>query len=389
MIFASLLVALQVSNRVLVRIPAEYATVDMDIWKQLEDEVEIFINPDDIFEIPHVVVDDEVEKRAVEEHKRLLTRTKSADTTLSSFFSDFNDIDSIISFYDQLKAEYPQFVKKVNFGKSVLNRDMVAYHITSSSSRPKKQVMLMSLIHAREWLSAPVVAYTVLNMIQDNSNLLDLLELVVVPVANPDGYVHTWTKDRYWRKNLGSNGGVDLNRNFDIKWSEKGGASTNPRSDAYRGPFAFSEPETVNLRNYYASLKTVVGAIDFHCFSQLILRPLGYVGISEHESVLKELGDKMSKAIFSVDKKNYKSVRIIDLYMATGSGIDYFYSQKRLVDGLIVRPYAMAFELRPGSLGGDFVVDPSLILPTAKEIYAANLEYFTAVLSRPLNSTFT
>lgn len=40
----------------------------------------------------------------------------------------------------------------------------------------------------------------------------------IVPVLNPDGYVHTHTKDRMWRKNRarqdGEKVGVDLNRNF-------------------------------------------------------------------------------------------------------------------------------------------------------------------------------
>ena len=189
---------------------------------------------------------------------------------------------------------------------------------------------------------------------------------------------------------MGSNGGVDLNRNFDIHWSDKGGASTDPSSDAYRGPSAFSEPESRAIRDYYASLKTVVGAIDYHCFSQLILRPLGFEGTAEHEPILKELGDKMSQAIYKVDNKKYKSIRIIDLYKATGSGIDFFYDQKRRVNGLSVRPYAMAYELRPSSQwggGGDFVVKPSVILPTAREIYASNLEFIKQVLTRPLNST--
>lgn len=44
-------------------------------------------------------------------------------------------------------------------------------------------------------------------------------------ILNPDGYIHTWTTNRWWRKNLRplkkltSCTGVDLNRNFDVNFS--------------------------------------------------------------------------------------------------------------------------------------------------------------------------
>ena len=380
--------ALYVRSKILVRIPIEFKTPEMDVWNILADSVDVFTRVDSLKSIPYAIIDADVEKRAREERARLAKKPKiDANEPIENFFNDFHDLNGIYTWYDGLQQTHPQLVNKVVFGKSVQNRDLVAYHITSNSNTPKKQVLFMSLIHSREWLTGPVLAYTVWKMIEENPKVLDTLELVVVPVVNPDGYVYTWTSNRYWRKNLGSNGGVDLNRNFDINWSEKGGASTDPNSDAYKGPSAFSEPETLALKNYYSSLKTVIGAIDYHSFSQLILRPLGTQGTVEHEAIMKGLGDKMAKAIFKVDNKRYQSIRIIDLYKTTGSSIDYFYGQKRKVDGLTVRPYAMAYELRPTENGGDFVVKPNLILPTAREIYASNLEYLKQALTIPLNST--
>ena len=63
----------------------------------------------------------------------------------------------------------------------------------------------------------------------------------ILPIANPDGYIYTWSnstdiKTRLWRKNRNSNWedgdsifkknqsvanciGVDLNRNFDFHWN--------------------------------------------------------------------------------------------------------------------------------------------------------------------------
>ena len=44
--------------------------------------------------------------------------------------------------------------------------------------------------------------------------------------------------------------GVDLNRNYDIKFNELSkGASSDPCDLEYRGPYAFSEPETRAMRD--------------------------------------------------------------------------------------------------------------------------------------------
>ena len=75
---------------------------------------------------------------------------------------------------------------------------------------------------------------------------------IIYPVLNPDGYVHSWTTNRYWRKNMNPNtevenpdacAGVDLNRNYDAEWMH-GGTSTNPCSTIYGGTEPFSEPES-------------------------------------------------------------------------------------------------------------------------------------------------
>jgi murein tripeptide amidase MpaA len=71
---------------------------------------------------------------------------------------------------------------------------------------------------------------------RDVTDLLDAVELILVPFTNPDGYAYTWTNTRLWRKNRspapsGSTCiGTDLNRNYRSKWGQ-GGSSTNPCSD--------------------------------------------------------------------------------------------------------------------------------------------------------------
>ena len=113
----------------------------------------------------------------------------------------------------------------------------------------------------------------------DVSDILNNAELVIIGHVNPDGNQFSWDTDRLWRKNRRSNGpgvnGVDLNRNLDDHWGE-GGSSTNPASDTYMGPARASEPEIEALASYFAKNAPVIGGIDFHSYTQLVLRPYGW-----------------------------------------------------------------------------------------------------------------
>ncbi len=39
----------------------------------------------------------------------------------------------------------------------------------------------------------------------EGENLLRSYDFDLMPVVNPDGYAHTWTEDRFWRKNRNRN----------------------------------------------------------------------------------------------------------------------------------------------------------------------------------------
>ncbi len=51
-----------------------------------------------------------------------------------------------------------------------------------------------------------------------------------------------------------------------------GGASNNACSYTYAGAYAFSEPETAALAEFYSTIaKNITTYIDFHSFSQLLM----------------------------------------------------------------------------------------------------------------------
>lgn len=67
---------------------------------------------------------------------------------------------------------------------------------------------------------------------------------------------------------------VDLNICF---WVLVGGSSKVACTDTYSGPYAFSEPETKALMDFYATIASEVDAyISFHCAAEVILYPMGH-----------------------------------------------------------------------------------------------------------------
>ena len=144
------------------------------------------------------------------------------------------------------------------------------------------------------------------------TTLLDRVEVIVIPVVNPDGYEFTYAPGgyRFWRKNRRDNAGtcegVDLNRNWGSDWNGGQSTSTDPCSDIYVGPSSMSEPEVQALADYCLNHGNIRAQIDFHAFSQLILEPRGYTPVPPADfDELHALGGLMSDAIFDVHGKNY------------------------------------------------------------------------------------
>ncbi|KAI9291199.1 Zn-dependent exopeptidase, partial [Neoconidiobolus thromboides FSU 785] len=213
-------------------------------------------------------------------------------------------------------------------------------------------------------------------------SLLDQIEIIAVPVVNPDGYAYTWSGDRLWRKNRRSvtgGVGIDLNRNFPYGWGGAG-ASTSPSSETYRGPSAASEAETKAIVNYFKSQGPFLGAIDFHSYSQLILRPYGTTQtLSPHEAQHKALGEGIKQKIADVAGTSYINERSIDLYACSGTASDWFYA------GNNQKTYGYTIELSPdANASNGFVLPPSRIIPVGKEITPAVIYFLQTVLAKPL-----
>lgn len=87
------------------------------------------------------------------------------------------------------------------------------------------------------------------------------------------------------------------------------------------GQSAGSAPEVQNVINYFKSIRPVIGAVDWHTYSQLLLRPYGWTRTnSPHEAQHFSLGTDMAAAIRSNGGMTYQNIKSIDLYVTTGTG---------------------------------------------------------------------
>ncbi|PXX71372.1 zinc carboxypeptidase [Nocardia tenerifensis] len=144
-----------------------------------------------------------------------------------------------------------------------------------SPTSAKPRFLLTAQIHARELATGELawkwIDYLATGYGTDSTatSILDNTEIWVVPVTNPDGVdvvASGGNRPKMQRKNVdnsqtpascsvvdgsGNGPGVDLNRNFTVRW---GGDSNNPCSQTFQGPRAASEPETQNIQKLYASL---------------------------------------------------------------------------------------------------------------------------------------
>jgi len=311
------------------------------------------------------------------------------------WFASYHTFDEIVQWYQDLHEEYPSLTTFVpSIGTTHEGRDIPAFHVTAGGENTRK-VWIQCQLHAREWVSAPTCMYIVHNLVtmfetdEATKDVLKHVELIVIPIANPDGYVYTWTSYRLWRKNKSpnSNGcyGTDLNRNYNDHWDTGIGSSNYPCDYTYKGTAPASELETKATTEYFIKNAPIFGAIDIHAYSQLILSPLGWARTNAPDhAVFVELMDKMEEAIEGVYDTPYTSQRAVDLYPTSATSVDWFYGEDVRNANGGVRAYALAFELRDAGVY-KFELPADQIRPNCEEIMPSIIIFMNTVVNAPLS----
>jgi Zinc carboxypeptidase len=303
------------------------------------------------------------------------------------FHTNYLNYSDMIAQYEAWRVAYPDYIRRYPIATTWNGNTVWAYRFFNNltGDRLVRQSFLITCgIHAREWISPAVGLHVMDKLIQSSFTRSGFTLTVpvgtafyIVPSLNPDGYIHSWTSDRMWRKNRRNNGsgvfGVDLNRNFSKGWGLNSGSSGTPSSATYRGPSAFSEPETNGLRAFLDTIPPVAAHIDFHSYGQYVLWSWGYTtALAPGDSWLRATGLQMKQSIFDEHGMNYTAgPTSTTLYMVSGKGPDYTYDRSNAA--------AYTIELRDTGQNG-FLLPENQIIPTQEEAW----EGFAKLVQRML-----
>ena len=242
---------------------------------------------------------------------------------------------------DSLHANYPAIVSaKWSIGLTWGGRSLWVFKISDNvdTDEGEPEVFYNALIHAREPASMTWLLYFAGWLCQNYgsdpvaSDIVDNRELFFLPVINPDGYVYNQQTNPsgggMWRLNRRNNGdgtfGVDLNRNWGYMWGyDNNGSSPIPGSETYRGPSAFSEPETQALRQFIIS-RSFSFIINAHTYGGYLLYPWGYEDIyTPDQDFFFAVGDSASTLVGYLHGTAWEL-----LYNTNGDADDWDYGEQ-------------------------------------------------------------
>jgi hypothetical protein len=299
--------------------------------------------------------------------------------------SNFHDYAEMVADIQAVAAAHPDIVDWFVIGQSYEGRNIVAAkisdHVADDEAEP--EVLYDALHHAREHLTVEM-ALAILHWYADGygsdsriTRIVDTRELFIIFSVNPDGAefdvkngtYHSWRKNR--QPNSGTSAiGTDLNRNYDYRWGCCGGSSGSPSSETYRGPFAFSAPETSAYRDFVDS--RVVGGVQqlrtnitYHTYSELVLWPYGYTFTdvpedmtNDDHAVFVKMGKTMAKSTCLDPYGCYTPEQASELYITDGTSDDWLYGTYGI--------FTFAFELYPKGTPGFYPPDEVIPIQTQR-----------------------
>lgn len=376
-----------------------------------------------------------VRSREVSKENRF-TETKRVERDLSERAETerYMNADEIESYLINLNKLHPDITTLIELpNRTIEGRTSHALHLhvnkdnnnainrSGDNNNNSIGILFTGSMHAREWGGSDICINFILNTISayihntsitygnkkfsanQIKDILQKINLFIFPDVNPDGKVYSQSNDDpslplddqgiWWRKNRNStivpNGddpnhltGVDINRNFDFLWSS-GIGTVRPdgrnRGQSYRGPSAFSEPETQNVR-YLLDTFNINYYVDIHSYGDLILYSWGddvnqntnpnqnflnpqfdglrgnpfddrykeYIS-QDDEKVLKTLADTMNNAISEVRGHKYTVQQSVGLYPTSATSDDYVFSRHKIDNNK--KTYGFTIEFGSESIG--------------------------------------
>lgn len=269
----------------------------------------------------------------------------------------------------QLARDHPDLVRLSVIGRTYQGQPIMLAKVSDhpDQDEAEPEVFVNARIHAREHMTTEQ-ALVLLHWLTDGyasssriRAIVDETEVFVVPDVNPDGARFDLKGERYrgWRKNRQPRRtatGTDLNRNFDYRWGCCKGSDPRPSSNLYRGPRAFSTPETRAIRDLVRQ-RHFVAALSLHSYGRQVLWPYGYTKADrpgDMPASLQRTVRRLAEGIASRD--GYQAMQASSLYITSGSFMDWMTGVHRIP--------TLTVELAPGTrAAGGFYPPESRIAP--------------------------
>ena len=191
----------------------------------------------------------------------------------------------------KLEAEFPSVAKIYNLNEFLglkateEGRHIYALHVSLHPEKieDKPKVLFLGQHHARELMTQHAVLDAAEALLRDAKSGMLKAQLSInemsfwfVPVLNPDGLDYVLSTDRMWRKNRSRNvanlRGVDLNRNYSVKWGVCGNNSSESNSEVFKGLRPDSEPE-VQVNEKLNERLHFQYSISYHSLGDEVLNP--------------------------------------------------------------------------------------------------------------------
>ena len=280
-----------------------------------------------------------------------LTAARAAAADFPAGFTGYHTYAEIGAAAAAVEAAHPDIAQRFSIGKSYQGRELWAMKISDhvATDEPEPEVLFDGGTHSDEHMGVEMVL-RIMHWLVDGygtdariTRIVNTREIWLVFSVNPDGaaYDISGGKFHFWRKNRQPNAGTtaigtDLNRNFGYRWGGGGMTSTNPAAITYRGPSAFSAPETRAMRDFLASrvvdgVQQIRTHITFHEYGRLVMWPYGYtltnvpgdMTTADHDALVR-IGKVMAAS------NGYRPEQASDLYITSGTTRDYAYGKYRI-----------------------------------------------------------
>ncbi len=310
------------------------------------------------------------------------SRAKGGQTSRAAAFpaadSNYHSYQEVTDKTAAVAATYPSLVSRQSIGRSYQGRDIWALKVSDNvaTDEAEPEVLFTHNQHAREHLTVEMAIYLLDELTSKYASdariksVVDSREIWIIPSINPDGAEFDVSTGSYamWRKNRQPNSGstaigTDLNRNWSFQWGCCGGSSATPSSETFRGPFAFSAPETQVVRDFVQGRRIANGGvqpiktgIDFHTYSELILWPYGYTTADTTTTMSADVRNTFASLGQNMATTNgYTPEQASDLYIADGTIDDWLWGAEGI--------FGYTFEMYPKTSSPGFY-PPDESIPT-------------------------